>query len=108
MPYDYDAAEKEDKGIEEELRGSLGGWGSDVSDQYEAVAAYKRMTALSEDEIRTKQAEKKEEKRRINEKQIRALRGKYRSGGGLLNYQSPASGQLTQMTNEDLSTKLGA
>jgi hypothetical protein len=64
----------------------------------EQVDAYKKLTAITEKEIETKRVEKADEKRKVNEKQIRQLRNRYRPSGGLLNYAGggqPSSNQLS-------------
>jgi hypothetical protein len=64
------------------------------------IKAYQDQTALTREELARKQGEEKVEKRRVEEKQIRALRGSYRgAGGGLLGSQ--------QSTQPDMSLKLG-
>lgn len=66
------------------------------------IKAYKEQTDLAMKEIQEKQAERQAEKRKVNEKQIRALRGSYRPPGGFLNNQAPSLG-----TSGGLSNKLG-
>ncbi len=54
----------------------------------EQIRAYKDQTAITEKQIADVQSQKLAEKRRINEKQIRSLRGSYRPAGGFLSNQS--------------------
>lgn len=70
-----------------------------INDQ---IKAYKEATDLTNQALATKQSEMDVEKRRVNEKQIRALRNNFRSSGGFLNNQSSATGDAA------LPTKLGA
>lgn len=62
----------------------------------EQIKSYKDQTALSQKMLADTQAQKDVERRRINEKQIRALRNSYRAPGGFLNNGSgptpPAGG----------------
>ncbi len=65
------------------------------------IKAYKEATELSQKELAATQAEKDVEKRRINEKQIRALRNSYRPSGGFLNNQNAGSlGSGNELTNK--------
>lgn len=54
----------------------------------EQIQAYKDQTALTQKELNDLKAQKDVERRRIDEKQIRSLRGQYRPAGGFLNNQS--------------------
>lgn len=65
-----------------------------VRDQMEA---YKKQTEIAQEEIRRKQSEAEAEKRKIDEKQIRGLRSRFR----------PASGLLNQAKKQDLATESG-
>ncbi len=67
-----------------------------INDQ---IRAYKEQSNLAREQLNEVRAQKEAEKRRVNEKQIRALRGTYRSRGLL-------GGQVTP-TEEGMSTKLG-
>jgi hypothetical protein len=67
----------------------------------EQIKAYKDQTELAAKELATLKDQKDMEKRKINEKQIRSLRGSYRAPGGFLNNQS--LGNTNGLTN-----KLGA
>ncbi len=67
----------------------------------EQIKAYKDQTEIAAKELAAVKEQKDVEKRRINEKQIRSLRGSYRSPGGFLNNQN-----LTDTTA--LTSKLGA
>jgi hypothetical protein len=62
------------------------------ADQYainDQIKAYKQQSELSNSELQKVQAEKDVQKRKINEKQIRALRSQYRpAGAGFLNNNS--------------------
>ena len=65
----------------------------------EQIKAYREQTELTRNELANKANEQVGQKRRIEEKQIRALRKSYRSGGALLG---------TQQTNQmDMNSKLG-
>ncbi len=65
----------------------------------EQIKAYKEQTELTRNELANKANEQAVQKRRIDEKQIRALRRSYRAGGALLG---------TQQTNQpDMNSKLG-
>jgi hypothetical protein len=55
------------------------------------VATKAKQSYLTEKEIRQKQQEVAAEKRRVDEKQIRSLRNRYRPSGGFLNNQAPKS-----------------
>lgn len=58
-------------------------FGSDEQRELNAeINAYKQMTDLNKQMLDEKRNEEVAEKRRINEKQIRALRGRYRAAGG--------------------------
>lgn len=66
----------------------------------EQIKAYKDQTEITRQEINRKKGEEAVEKRRVEEKQIRALRRNYRSSGrGMLG----SSGSAEQ----DMTTKLG-
>lgn len=68
-----------------------------INDQ---IQAYKEQTELTRKELDQKRSEEAAEKRRIEEKQIRALRRNYRSAGsGLLG--------MGESANEDMSSTLG-
>lgn len=67
-----------------------------INDQ---IKAYKEQTNLAREELNAKRAAEVTEKRRVNEKQIRALRNTYRSRGLL-------GGQVTP-TEEGMTSKLG-
>jgi hypothetical protein len=72
------------------------------------VDSYKRMTDITQKELDVKQAEKSEQKRLINEKQIRQLRNRYRPSGGLLNSgQSQSSSSQLTSSQGGLPTTLG-
>lgn len=60
------------------------------------INAYKEQTNLARDELNRKRGEQEAEKRKINEKQIRALRRNYRPAGFLNNAASAPTGDLTQ------------
>lgn len=66
-----------------------------MSDQ---IKAYREQTEITRKEVETKRNEQAVQKRRIEEKQIRALRRNYRSGGILGTQPS---------TQPDMSSKLG-
>lgn len=61
----------------------------------EQIRAYKEQTELTREELRHKQEETRAEKRRVEEKQIRALRNNYRAkgflGGGGDNIAAPGT-----------------
>ena len=61
------------------------------------IKAYKEQTAIAREEIERKRGEMNSEKRRVEEKQIRSLRHRYRPAGFLDN----------QSSLEGTSTKLG-
>lgn len=66
----------------------------------EQIKSYQEQTQLTKDELNRVQTEKDAEKRRVEEKQIRALRRNYRaSSAGLLGQGEPAT--------EDTSNQLG-
>ena len=68
-----------------------------VNDQ---IKAYQDQTALTRQQLDEARSATQAEKRRVEEKQIRALRRNYRSqGAGLLGVGSPAS--------QDMNSKLG-
>ena len=73
-----------------------------VRDQMEA---YRKQTEITQEEIRRKQAESEAEKRKIDEKQIRGLRSRYRPSGGLMNQAKRAGSDLA--TESGQPTKLG-
>lgn len=73
-----------------------------VRDQMDA---YKKQTAIAEEEIRRKQSEQEAEKRKIDEKQIRGLRNRYRPAGGILNQRR--GGESGLATESGQPTKLG-
>ena len=71
--------------------------------QYEMndqIRAYKEQTDLSMKALEEKKNEADVEKRKINEKQIRALRSNFRAPSGFLNNQMPK-------TTNDTSAALG-
>lgn len=59
---------------------------------FHQMEAYKEQTRLTQGEIDRAREEKSAEKRRIEEKQIRALRRNFRPAGFLNNAQGPATG----------------
>ena len=67
------------------------------------IDAYKNQTEITQKEIADKQQQEAVEKRRINEKQIRSLRGNYRAAGFLNN-----GADTSQNLNNTLPNKLGA
>jgi hypothetical protein len=68
-----------------------------INDQ---IKAYKDQTALTQKEIDTARSQQDVEKRRINEKQIRALRNDFRPVGGFLNNQQAPLGNSTGLPNK--------
>lgn len=73
-----------------------------ASDAANAAKEYMKKSELDRKELDAARESQKVEKRRINEKQIRALRNNYRPSGGLLNQGS------TLGSSGDLPTKLGS
>ena len=74
---------------------------SDLSKQLgDAAEAQRKQSEITQDEINSARAAQDVEKRRIEEKQIRAMRNQYRPTGGFLNNQA-LGGQST------LPNKLG-
>lgn len=75
----------------------------------EQIKAYRDQTRLAEEQLRTAQAAKDAEKRRIDEKQIRALRSHYRPASGFLNQGGKAPSQITPApaAAQGVSNKLG-
>lgn len=74
-----------------------------ISDQ---IAAYKKQTEVTQQEIASRQAEREVEKRKVDEKQIRSLRHRYRPASGFLNQQAKGGAQLSEVSG--LNNKLGA
>lgn len=68
-----------------------------INDQ---IKAYKEQTALTQQEIDTARAQQDVEKRRINEKQIRALRNNFRPAGGFLSSGRSSLGESTNLPNK--------
>lgn len=64
------------------------------------IKAYKDQTALTRQQLDQTRNEQAVERRRVQEKQIRALRSNYRPAGGLLGVGQPATG--------DMNTQLGS
>jgi len=61
---------------------------------------YRKARELTEQQINTARDEKRAEKRRIEEKQIRGLRNNYRSPGGFLNNQKSGLGNEAILPNK--------
>lgn len=68
-----------------------------INDQ---IKAYKDATELTQQQLAQTQAEKAVEKRKINEKQIRALRNNFRPAGGFLGNQAASLGSSNELTNK--------
>jgi len=69
-----------------------------VNDQ---IKAYKEATEISRQQLEETKAQRDVEKRRVQEKQIRSLRGQYRPAGGFLdNQQSSSLGNESSLPNK--------
>lgn len=71
-----------------------------------AIKSYMERSKLEQEEIDKAREQKDVEKRRVQEKQIRALRNTYRPAGGFL--QQNAGNDNLGATSESLPSKLGA
>ena len=87
---------------------TLGAYGSSARHQeadvrygiQDQMKAYKDAAEITKQETDRKRDETKQEKRRVEEKQIRALRGKYRPAGFLNNQSLGAGGAEAGVSNK--------
>ncbi len=78
----------------------------DLKDTMSQINEYRKASEITQDEIDRVKSEKDVEKRRINEKQIRSLRGSYRRPGGFLGNGGGSTGNTLGNSGE-LTNKLG-
>ena len=71
-----------------------------AADMKSQMDEYRKARELTEQQINTARDEKRAEKRRIEEKQIRGLRNNYRSPGGFLNNQKAGLGNEAILPNK--------